>query len=336
MNDAAPHHPARLTGLDTLRGLAILLVMAAHFTLEIFPGVATTFLSTVSVSGVILFFFLSGFLIYQNLQSQPPGVFLLRRFAKLFPAYWVNILVIVAMALYLKTGQPVDPLTIASNFLLTQEFTGSTLLNGVYWTLQIELKFYIIMLLFMMLVGAPRIYILFAAIIAADLAAYIYLGRGSTLLTFLIAFLPGVAAAKIHARGWPPGSVREFVVVTIIVTACLALFLPPGHNHQAIAVPILSGLLFFALRRDMASRFFAFYGRISYSHYLYHTALGYPLIHYLLGLSMPSPVIFMLAVAVTTLISTLSFYYIEKPAIGFGRTIEGKLKILLRSFAPSR
>ncbi len=334
MNDA-PVHAARLPGLDTLRGLAILLVMLAHFTLEIFPGRATTLLSTVSVSGVILFFYLSGFLIYQNLQTQPPGVFLIRRFAKLFPAYWVNVLVIAALAVLLQTGQPLDPLTIASNLLLTQEFTGSPLLNGVYWTLQIELKFYIIMLLFMMFMGAPRIYALFALIIAADLAAYLYLGRGSTLLTFLIAFLPGVAAAKIHARGWTPAAVREFVVVTVIVTACLALFLPPGHNHQAMAVPLLSALLFCALRRDMASRFFAFYGRISYSHYLYHTALGYPLIHYLLGLSVPPLAVYTVAVAVTTLISTLSFHYVEKPAIACGRFIENKLKTL-PPFAPSR
>ena len=322
--------PRRMSGLDTLRGLAILLVMFGHFIAEIFKDFYPALMSSISVSGVVLFFYLSGFLIFRNVQTQPPGVFLLRRFAKLFPAYWVNIAVIAVLALLLKTGQPTDVLTLLSNALMIQEFTNSQLMNNVYWTLQIELKFYLIMLLFVVMAGARRIYVLLAILLIADIACLSQMGRGSTLITYLLAFFPGIAAARGHAQSWTPAAIMEFAAVTLLVSVSLYFFLPPENFLQAFCAPVFSMLLYLASRRDMRSRFFAFFGKISYSHYLYHTAIGYLLIRWMVDMNGSGlwsyGLALVVAIAVTVSISALSFFWIEKPAMAWGHRFEARLR----------
>lgn len=324
------HAQRRLSGLDTLRGVAILLVMVGHFSAEVFTDFYPALMSSISVSGVVLFFYLSGFLIFRNVQAQPPVVFLLRRFAKLFPAYWVNIAVITALAVLLQTGQPTDFLTLFSNALMIQEFTSSPLMNNVYWTLQIELKFYLIMLLFVMLFGARRIYVFLAFLLLADVLCLSLMGRGSTLITYLLVFFPGIAAARGYAQSWNPAAVKEFMAVTLLVSIALFFFLPPENVLQAFYAPIFSALLYLALKRDMASRFFAFFGKISYSHYLYHTAIGYLLIRLLMDMNgsgvMSSCLALVVAMVVTVSISTLSFFWIERPAMDWGHRFEAVLR----------
>lgn len=319
-----------MSGLDTLRGLAILLVMFGHFIAEVFKDFYPALMSSISVSGVVLFFYLSGFLIFRNVQTQPPGVFLLRRFAKLFPAYWVNIAVIAALALLLKTGQPTDLPTIFSNALMIQEFTNSPLMNNVYWTLQIELKFYLIMLLFVVLAGARRIYVLLALLLIADAVCLSQMDRGSTLITYLLVFFPGVAAARGHAQAWTQAAIMEFVAVTGLVSVALYFFLPPENVLQAFYAPVFSVLLYLALQRDVASRFFAFFGKISYSHYLYHTAIGYLLIRWMIDMNgaglWSCCLALVVAIALTVIISTLSFFWIETPAMAWGHRLEAVLR----------
>jgi len=88
----------RVVALDTLRGIALLMVICAHFLPgKLIFGLAANVVSTMGRGGVILFFLLSGYLIFRNLQNQKPLVFLSRRLFKIFPAYCGNVLVIVLL-----------------------------------------------------------------------------------------------------------------------------------------------------------------------------------------------------------------------------------------------
>ena len=63
--------PRHLNALDGLRGLAVLVVLASHFSSAgLFPRPA---LHGVGKSGVYLFFVLSAFLLVRNLLRLPPG-----------------------------------------------------------------------------------------------------------------------------------------------------------------------------------------------------------------------------------------------------------------------
>ncbi|MDB5491560.1 MAG: hypothetical protein JWO78_1409 [Micavibrio sp.] len=322
----------RIAGLDSLRGLAILMVILSHFVPEIFPGLSNGFigglLGAMGGGGVLLFFYLSGFLIYRNVQAQTPAVFLLRRFFKLFPAYWINIAVICLIALLFKTGVAIDPKTILSNLLMVQEFTHSSLLNAAFWTLQIEVKFYLIIVAFHYFCGAKRVYWLMAALLLINIALFPVLHRGSTLITYLIIFFPGIAAARGYAAGWNPTAYREMAAVTAIASLNALAFLNEIHVHMAIYALVHGAAITLILNKEFRSQIMSFFGKVSYSHYLYHAAIGFPLILWLKAYAtgpVQLLVLFVLVFSVTTAIATLSFYAVERPSIVFGHALEARL-----------
>jgi peptidoglycan/LPS O-acetylase OafA/YrhL len=66
-----------------------------------------------------------------------------------------------------------------------------------------------------------------------------------------------------------------------------------------------------------------FFGNISYSQYLLHTVIGYPLIDYFVsgGGVIERFLALMVSTVVTVGVATLSFYIIEKTAINIGHEV---------------
>ncbi len=145
----------RLGHIDALRGFAALLVVWQH-TAEIFvrlPGVAErgTLLADVSSSvdfgriGIICFFLISGFVIPFSLKpdsTQPVRNFAIRRFCRLFPVYWLSVALIFLLGPL--WGQSSDTGQLWANITMLQTFFGEQHMQGLYWTLQVELVFYLL------------------------------------------------------------------------------------------------------------------------------------------------------------------------------------------------
>ena len=139
-------HPAsRDQPLDTLRGAAIGLVLAGHY-LQYAPYTVGglplgRWLQDFGQGGVLLFFMLSGYLIYTTAQGRDATTFLTKRFAKIVPAYWVNV-AFVLLAGWLLAGFPRFALKDAlGNLAFLEGSLGIESLSGVYWTLVVEVKF---------------------------------------------------------------------------------------------------------------------------------------------------------------------------------------------------
>src|SRR5262245_53819945 len=84
----------RLAFLDCARALAAAFVVLAHGLQVCVPGFLDWSLANLELgrSGVVFFLLISGFIIPPSLeQSGSPGRFWLRRFFRLFPAYWLSI-----------------------------------------------------------------------------------------------------------------------------------------------------------------------------------------------------------------------------------------------------
>src|SRR5579863_1674550 len=86
----------RIPTLDGWRGIAILMVLAAHLQTSLLRGLYGGFRwLDLGQHGVTLFFVLSGYLITTRLLSKP-GIdlkaFYLRRFFRLMPCAWVYLL----------------------------------------------------------------------------------------------------------------------------------------------------------------------------------------------------------------------------------------------------
>lgn len=125
---------ARLTELDALRGIAAVMVLLLHFKLFKFGS-----------SGVDLFFIISGFVIFMSIERYSTlKDFWRSRFIRLFPSYWLSIL-IALLSRYLFYGSylPTDFKFIVGNLTMLQPLFRTTNLVGTYWTLYVELTFYI-------------------------------------------------------------------------------------------------------------------------------------------------------------------------------------------------
>ena len=154
--------PGEIPAMDGLRAIAISLVFLFHvrgasdkFALTFFGGVDATFISAFGQMGVLLFFVLSGFLLFipyarAIVYDQPrlPAIltFYRRRARRILPAYLVAVVIISVLIkpdwLWLKRIWHV-----ISHLTFTYTFSPDTLhsMNGVFWSLGIEVQFYILM-----------------------------------------------------------------------------------------------------------------------------------------------------------------------------------------------
>jgi peptidoglycan/LPS O-acetylase OafA/YrhL len=202
-------------------------------------------------------------------------------------------------------------------------------MNNAYWTLQIEVKFYILMAIFFLFCKNRNIYWLLVFLLAMNLCVLPYLHRGSTVLTHLVSFFPGIVAAKAEIHGWKK-IWPEFVGITFLVSANFFVFLVGDMAfYLAIYAILLSGLFALAVTLNRKNRPMAFLATISYSLYLCHTVIGYPFIDYALARFSHGDgiIIGLLGASVMSLLAAALFYYgIERTSIRFGRAQEFRLK----------
>ena len=138
----------RLTKIDSLRGIAALAVLSFHFTTRYdeiyrFSGYLP-FHAPWGYLGVNLFFVISGFVIYMTLDRTDVGAdFLVSRFSRLYPAYWTAIALTFCITSLLGLPGKAVPWHIAVlNIPMIQMLFSVPMVDGVYWTLLVELLFY--------------------------------------------------------------------------------------------------------------------------------------------------------------------------------------------------
>ncbi|HMC14225.1 MAG TPA: acyltransferase, partial [Albitalea sp.] len=171
---------ARLVEIDALRGVAALAVVLFHVTTrfgELYQPATQPLVSFPGGQyGVNLFFIISGFVIFMTLErTRRTSDFVVSRFSRLFPAYWVAIAMTFAITHWLGLpGKLVDGGSALGNMLMLH---GLLLrvphVDGVYWTLEVELLFYCGMLLLYRLNRLDRIH---QALLGLLVLRWVYFG----------------------------------------------------------------------------------------------------------------------------------------------------------------
>ena len=156
-----PRQDMRLPALDLLRFFAALMVLLYHYTAsgvgntnfpnrynliastELLPGWSNV--THFGFMGVNLFFLISGFIIFASASGRTALDFAVYRWIRLFPTYWVSILFTLAMLwFFLGASLEASAFDVAANLTMVQSYLGVTHLDPVYWTLLVELHFYIL------------------------------------------------------------------------------------------------------------------------------------------------------------------------------------------------
>jgi peptidoglycan/LPS O-acetylase OafA/YrhL len=333
----------RLGFLDVARALAALLVLAEHGLNTCLPHYLPSFLpsATLGRAGVILFLLISGFIIPASLEHGGSNArFWLRRFFRLFPAYWLSLA--VAFGYCWRSGQFVSAMPSVKtgdwllNLTMLQGFFARPHVWGVFWTLQLELVIYVTCsLLFtagllrrsswiawlavagyaLMGLGRPLLEgkpfgfngqrFLYFAPLAGLMAQRYFAGRfgGRSLLAW------GLAQVGILAAVW---SVNHALFPAEMTTACLWEWACTWGVACACFFLLLA-----ARDRPMPSAG-RWMGRISYSVYLLH-----PFVLMVLSPAHGPAWAFLLGLlAGTLLLAELAYRFVELPGIALGRAVE--------------
>ena len=240
----ASRRPGRLAGLDGVRFLAAMGVLLYHYAVrdsqawgappaEVFPRLSEW--AVYAALGPELFFVISGFVILMTAWGRSVSDVAASRVARLYPAYWVSVLLTGALLLWIwPGGKDVTVGQVAVNLTMLQGLVGVGNVDGVYWTLWAELRFYAIVLL-LVAVGVTRRRVLaFAALwpaaaLLADAAGPGWL-RTALVAQYAPLFAAGMVLYVIHRDG---RSRWAWALVTANTAAAVWLVVPDQLAQQA-------------------------------------------------------------------------------------------------------
>jgi peptidoglycan/LPS O-acetylase OafA/YrhL len=289
----------RLNEIDLLRFLAALAVVIFHYA---FRGYAADGLSTMPYPalapaakygylGVDLFFMISGFVILMTAMGGDLRDFAVSRISRLYPAFWTCCtLTFVAV---LEMGGRRYSATFSQyivNMTMLSGFAGIPSLDGAYWSLFVEIRFYILVSIVLLLRRIHQAESFLLAWLIASIALAIWpIGR---LRQYLIAdysayFIAGAFCFLVMSKGL---SYRR--LSSIIVSWALALknalgTLPERDNHYAtehsrcvvfsIVTACFVALFLVAIRRTgvLKAQRWAILGALTYPLYLIHQNIGF-------------------------------------------------------------
>lgn len=310
----------RLIALDGLRGIAAAMVLLLHVDL---PGAAP--LTGGMDAGVLIFFALSGYLLYAPFTRGPVDLraYAIRRVLRIFPAYLVAA-VGIGWLFYPETlNDPVGVLTMSHTSVI------------VAWTLQLELAFYAVLPLAALgLRRVPAQSRVFALVVVAAVSVTATLGimavrlgmdgqvttrELTTVVSFAWAFVPGMIVALLPAVRRPAWwAVAGIALIALSCWLDLAIYLD-------LAAGVGAGLLIAYLvgRPSIprwAERPAIVAGALSYSVYLWHEALV-PALDRPTSTWAGGATVIGLTVAIAAVIYVL----VERPAIRLGQRLGRRL-----------
>jgi peptidoglycan/LPS O-acetylase OafA/YrhL len=148
---ASADKKVRFYEIDLLRFLAAFAVVLFHYT---FRGYVEGGYSPVEFPvmddfsrygylGVHLFFIISGFVILLSAMNRSAIKFAISRIVRLYPAFWAGVTLSAIVIFFF--GAPVfsvSPAQYLLNLSMVSGYVGVEAVDGVYWTLLVELKFY--------------------------------------------------------------------------------------------------------------------------------------------------------------------------------------------------
>ena len=295
-----PRQVTRLATIDALRGFAALIVLLPHsvgfFALLRSGSWCRELMSNMGVigtHGVDVFFVLSGFVIAttsanRRLTFPSAPHFMFRRLARIAPPYWVSIAVMLGvLQLQSISGRNGDHLPsvpdIVAHFFYVQEIIGFGSINVVYWTLCLEIQFYLFFALASASVHAfaehsqfdRRSIALGGLVITAFLSVALVFTPSITVFRGLCfshwhEFALGILAFSFISM--PTPYIKWFSLASIFGIGTVALLAQSWHSLTAMATALLildcgrKGLLETRWNQSVPQ----YLGRISYSLYLVH------------------------------------------------------------------
>lgn len=252
----------RLDSLTGIRAVAVVLVFWHHAN-EQWDGISS------GMVGVSLFYLLSGFVMaWTDRESDTPWQFYRRRFARIYPAYFVAVLISIGLLIYREALTATD----FTAFSLLQSWVPIERVyfaaNPVFWSLSVEAFFYLVFPWLRLLTRRLTDRALVVLGIAATAVSILIASIGAlfpftsfTLWAVVIfppsrlpEFVIGVVIGTLMARGWRPNLSVWLTVPLAAAAVVAALFVPYSLSRYAVTLVPFILLIISLAAADLADK----------------------------------------------------------------------------------
>ena len=330
---------ARFYGIDLLRFVAAFIVVLFHYTFRGtaaggpsdvgFPALGLVF--RYGFLGVHLFFMISGFVIFMTALNRPPRGFVISRLVRLYPAFWfcctatfVVTLLLGAGRFHVTTGQYLANMTMVPTLL------GKPFIDGVYWSLLVEIKFYA--MVFVLAVLGQLVYakvyltLWLAASVVLPLAGFGRVAASALVSDYAAFFVAGATLFLMRLEGRSPfkwALLLASFVVAVVTAPVVSEFESIYHVRLSRAVVgVLYAAFFVAVylsaMYDFSPARWSWclaLGALTYPLYLLHQNIGFMMINSLAARA-NRWVLLAATIAAMLLASYLVHAWVERPSSG--------------------
>jgi len=281
-----PQTAQRFSEVDSLRAVACALVIISHSERD--SGIIMRTLP-VGYIGVLMFFAISGFVIPNSLRGsrwEGGKAFGIRRFWRLYPPFWITLIL-----MYLVGTRDIGVMQWLSQSTMIPSYLGGVLLSPHFWTLQVELIFYIIVSVLFLFLGKVRGTVLFLAYLVCRVGAIFPSDLGTWLRVdcLMVMFWGALCREILHVdfshRTWlaPVKGVNWGRAALLGILTGTLVFYPLGEIYFGLCEQDYSqiidglglacaalGFLFWVILTPMRIDWLSRVGRWTYSTYLLH------------------------------------------------------------------
>lgn len=370
MTDTLPTRIVRreIVGIDIIRFLCAFSVVLAHF----LPSLSVNYAwAKYGGAGVDIFFVISGFIIPQSSEGRSPFAFIQSRIVRLVPGLW--ICATITLAFVLLAGEPL--LAVWGKYLRSLLFVpvmpgtvanlGEIWIDGVYWTLFVEIAFYCLILL-LLLANAFR----YISVLATALGTITLVYWGTLFVSYLLfptthfsqvildtGFKRYLDLSLVHHGAWFGLGINIWLLTKIklarrlpSIAICLAGGMLQEAHHDIFAlgdghviwgeiyVLVGIGLILLAVfsrvgtgYSERVRRMCRWLGLTTYPLYLVHDQVGHIAIAALTATILPSrEAATLLVIPASIVLAFLIARFIEPRLQGYFRSPFDKIKILLQ------
>ncbi len=326
----------RFYEIDLFRFLAALSVVLFHYTFRgyaqgeksvlAFPELGTIF--KYGYLGVDLFFMISGFVILLTALNRDVAGFTISRITRLYPTFWACV-TLTALSTLLIGGErySVHLGQYIANLTMVGELLGVRYVDGVYWSLLIELKFYFLVCLVLALRSIDKIKFIVGGWAAATLLLSFV--DAPEVVNFVLFpewssyFIAGIIFCLIRLEGI---SLYKITILTVAysLSAMYAYWRIPGFEKflrtdfseiAVIGIISLFYLAFFMVSLGKTTllnrKGMLIIGAVTYPLYLIHQNIGY-MIFNKLGESTNKYVLLLLVISLMILASYIIHRFVEQ------------------------
>jgi len=290
----------RVTEVDLLRFLAALAVVFFHYSfrgyaadgMSIMPYPLLASVSKYGYLGVQLFFMISGFVILMT-ASSGAGLrgFVVSRIIRLYPAFWVCCTITFLVTLFIggslyvvSLGQYLTNMTLLSGFL------GVASVDGAYWSLFVEIQFYALVAIVLILKKIHRAELFINAwLLLTILLEIIPVGklRYLFIVDYSAFFISGAMFFLIWSKGFSIGRFSTIFLSWIVAVSGSVESLAHFENHYNVTMSryVVVGIVtvFFFSMFLISMHLTGFVGRcnwlaigaLTYPLYLLHQNIGF-------------------------------------------------------------